>query len=58
MDGNGQLVMGIESTQRIAMDGRLVTVVDSFGPSSGSHQTIDTSNFLYQTKCGECEHCG
>jgi hypothetical protein len=57
MDGNGQLVMGIESTQRIAMDGHLVTAVDSFGPSSGSHQ-IDTSNFLYQTKCSECEYCG
>jgi hypothetical protein len=49
-DGDGQLVMGIESTQRIAMDGWLVTVVDSFGPSS--------RNFLYQTKCSEYEHCG
>ena len=57
MDGNGQLVMGIESTQHIAMDDRLVTAVESFGPSLGSHQ-IDTSNFLYQTKCGECQHCG
>ena len=57
MDANGQLVMGIESTQPIAIDGLLMTAVDSFGPSSGSHQ-IDSSNFLYQTKCGDCEHCG
>jgi hypothetical protein len=57
MDGDGQLVMGIESIQHIAMDGWLVTTVDIFDPSSGSHQ-IDTSNFLHQTKCGDCEHWG
>ena len=57
MDSYGQLVMGIESAHCIAMDGRLVTAVNSFGPSSGNHQ-IDASKFLYQTKWGECEHCG
>ena len=31
MDSDGQLVMGIESAQRIAMDGWLVTAVNSFG---------------------------
>jgi hypothetical protein len=57
MDSDGQLVMGIESAQRIAMDGWLVTAVNSFGSLSGSPQ-IDTNSFLYQTKCGDCEHCG
>ncbi len=56
MDGDGQLLMGLESTQCFAMDACPVTAVDSFGPSSGSHQ-MDTSNFLYQTKCGDCQHC-